>query len=129
MNKELINVDNYLKIVKTILKGTPINVTSIHLIIRTVMEVVEGTPVKGSEQKTLALKILRQLFIDFTDDDLESTLINLLDNGAIGNLIDLIVDASKGKTDINKIVDTTATCCKFWIPRVSSHLRVRKVSK
>ena len=129
MNKELINVDNYLKIVKTILKGTPINVTSIHLIIRTVMEVVEGTPVKGSEQKTLALKILRQLFVDFTDDDLESTLINLLDNGAIGNLIDLIVDASKGKTDINKIVDTTATCCKFWIPRVSSHLRVRKISK
>lgn len=118
MNNELSNVDNYLKIVKTILKGTLINVTSIHLIIRTVMEVVEGTPVKGSEQKTLALKILRQLFIDFTDDDIESTLISLLDSGAIGNLIDLIVDASKGKTNINKIIDTTSTCCKFLLPRL-----------
>lgn len=115
--------DKYLKIVKDILKGTPINVTSVHLIIRTVMEVVEGTPVKGSEQKDLALKILRQLFIDFTDDDIESTLISLLDSGAIGNLIDLIVDASKGKTNINKIIDTTATCCKFWVPRL------RKFSK
>ena len=123
------NIDNYLEIVKNILKGTPINVTSIHLIIRTVMEVIEGTPVKGSEQKTLALKILRQLFIDFTDDDIESTLISLLDNGAIGNLIDLVVDASKGKTNINKIIDTTATCCKFWIPKISGRLRVRKVSK
>lgn len=123
------NIDNYLEIVKNILKGTPINVTSIHLIIRTVMEVVEGTPVKGSEQKTLALKILRQLFIDFTDDDIESTLISLLDSGAIGNLIDLVVDASKGKTNINKIIDTTATCCKFWIPRISGRLSVRKVSK
>lgn len=113
MNSESSNVDNYLKIVKNILKGTPINVTSIHLIIRTVMEVVEGTPVKGSAQKDLALKILRQLFIDFTDDDIESTLISLLDSGAIGNLTDLIVDASKGKTNINKIIDTTATCCKF----------------
>lgn len=129
MNNELSNVDSYLKIVKSILKGTPINVTSIHLIIRTVMEVVEDTPVKGSEQKTVALKILRQLFIDFTDDDIESTLISLLDSGAIGNLIDLIVDASKGKTNINKIIDTTVTCCKFWIPRVSGRLNVRKISK
>lgn len=129
MNNELSNVDNYLKIVKSILKGTPINVTSIHLIIKTVMEVVEGTPVKGSGQKTLALKILRQLFIDFTDDDIESTLISLLDSGAIGNLIDLIVDASKGKTNINKIIDTTTTCCKLWIPRISGRLRIRKVSK
>lgn len=118
MNNKLSHVDNYLKIVKTILKGTPIDVTSIHVIIRAVMEVVEGTPIKGSEQKTLALKILRQLFIDFTDDDLESILICLLDSGAIGNLIDLIVDASKGKTNINKIVDTAATCCKFWIQRI-----------
>ena len=126
MNNE---ITNYLTTVKTRLKGVSINVTSIHIIIRTVMEVVEGTPIKGSEQKTLSLKILRQLFIDFTDDDLESTLISLLDSGAIGNLIDLIVDASKGKTNINKIVDTTATCCKFWIPRVSGHLRIRKISK
>lgn len=129
MNNQLSHVTNCLKIIKTILKDTPINVTSIHLIIRTVMEVVEETPVKGSQQKTLAIKILRQLFIDFTDDDLESTLIGLLDSGAIGNLIDLIVDASKGKTNINNIIDTTATCCKFWIPRISGRLRIRNVSK
>ena len=126
MNSE---VNAYLKIVKNILYGTPINVKSVHLIIRTVMEVVEGTPVKGSEQKDLALKILRQLFIDFTDDDIESTLINLLDSGTIGNLIDLIVDASKGKINVNKIIDTTVTCCKFWIPRINGRLRVRKISK
>ena len=108
----------YLKVVKEMLKGTPINVTSIHLILKTVMEVVEGTPVKGSDQKTLTLKILRQLFIDFTDDDLESTLIGLLDSGAINNLIDLIVDASKGKMNINTVVKTTTVCCKFWIPRL-----------
>ena len=110
--------DVYLKVVKEMLKGTPINVTSIHLILKTVMEVVEGTPIKGSEQKTVALKILRQLFIDFTDDDLESTLIGLLDSGAINNLIDLIVDASKGKMNINTVVKTTKVCCKFWIPRL-----------
>ena len=122
MNKLEVESDKCLNIVKSLLKGTPIDVTSIHLIIKTVMEVIEGTPIKGSEQKTLALKILRQLFIDFTDDDIESTLITLLDSGAIGNLIDLIVDASKGKTNINKVIDTTATCCKFWYPRLSFKL-------
>ena len=111
------DVNIYLPLVKKLLEGTPINVQSIHLIIKTVIEVIEGSPIKGSEQKTLALKILRQLFIDFTDDDIESTLINLLDSGAIGNIIDLVIDASKGKINVNKIIDTTATCCKFWIPR------------
>ena len=124
MNNEFNNVDNYLKIVKTLLKSTPINVTNIHLIIRTVMEVIEATPIKGSKQKSLAIKILRQLC---TDDDLESTLIILLNSEAIGNLIDLIVDASKGKTNINKIVETS-TRCKF-LPRISSRLRVRNISK
>ena len=108
----------YLKVVKEMLKETPINVTSIHVIIKTVMEVVEGTPIKGSDQKTLALKILRQLFIDFTDDDLESTLIGLLDAGAISNIIDLIVDVSKGNMNINNVIKTTNGCCKFWIPRL-----------
>lgn len=112
------DIDIYYPIVHHALQGTPINVKSIHLIIRAVMEVIEGTPIKGSEQKDLALKILRQLFIDFTEDDTEKMLLALLDTDAIGNLIDLVVDASKNKIKVNKVIDTTATCFKFWIPRL-----------
>jgi hypothetical protein len=101
---------------KESLEGTPINVKSLHLIIKTTMEIIEDTPITGTEQKEIALKILRQLFIDFTDDDIESTLINLLDTGVIGNLIDLITDASKGKLNINKIVETSTSCIKFLVP-------------
>lgn len=101
---------------KDSLEGTSVNVKSLHLIIKMVMEIIEGTPIRGTEQKELAIKVLRQLFIDFTDDDIESTLIELLDAGVIGNLIDLITDASKGKLNINKIVKTSTSCIKFLIP-------------
>ena len=101
---------------KDSLEGTSVDVKSLHLIIKMVMEIIEGTPIRGTEQKELAVKVLRQLFIDFTDDDIESTLIGLLDTGVIGNLIDLITDASKGKLNINKIVKTSTSCIKFLIP-------------
>ena len=112
------DLDIYYPIVYHALQGTPINVKSIHLIIRVTMEVIEGTPIKGSEQKDLAVKILRQLFSGFTEDDTEKILPTLLDTGAIGNLIDLVVEASKNKIKVNKVIDATATCFKFWIPRL-----------
>lgn len=116
-------VNKYLPIIKESLEGTPINVVSIHLIIKTVMELIEGTEYKGAQQKQIALSILRQLFIDFTEDDVESILLGMIDAGVISNLIDLVSDASKGKLNINKTIDTTATCCKFWIPRLTKRLK------
>jgi hypothetical protein len=116
-------VNKYLPIIKESLEGTPINVVSIHLIIKTVMELLEGTEYKGAQQKQIALSILRQLFIDFTEDDVESILLGLIDAGVISSLIDLVSDASKGKLNINKTIDTTATCCKFWIPRLTRRLK------
>jgi hypothetical protein len=116
-------VNKYLPIIKESLEGTPINVVSIHLIIKTVMELIEGTEYKGAQQKQIALSILRQLFIDFTEDDVESILLGMIDAGVISNLIDLVSDASKGKLNINKTIDTTATCCKFWIPRLTRRLK------
>lgn len=116
-------VNKYLPIIKESLEGTPINVVSIHLIIKTVMELIEGTEYKGAQQKQIALSILRQLFIDFTEDDIESILLGMIDAGVISNLIDLVSDASKGKLNINKTIDTTATCCKFWIPRLRRRLK------
>ena len=90
--------------------------STLHLIIKYVMELVEQTPLKGSEQKEMALKLIRALIVDFTDAEDERVLLQLLDDGTIGNMIDLIVDATRGRLDINTAVQVTTGCLNRCLP-------------
>ncbi len=47
------------------------------------MELVEETPLKGSEQKEMALKLIRALIVDLTEGEDERVLIQLLDDGTL----------------------------------------------
>tara|TARA_B100000900_G_scaffold410457_2_gene428292 strand:- start:169 stop:588 length:420 start_codon:yes stop_codon:yes gene_type:complete len=90
--------------------------STLHLIIKYVMELVEQTPLKGSEQKELALKLIKALIIDLTNGEDERVLLELLNDGTIGNMIDLIVDATKGRLDINTAVQVTTGCLNRCLP-------------
>ena len=81
--------------------------STIALVIKYVMEIVEETPLKGVEQKELSIKLIREIIKDLTDGEDEKVLLKLLDDGTISNMIDLIVDATKGKLNINSIDDVT----------------------
>ena len=93
-----------------------IRTSTIHLLIKYVMEQVEETPVKGLEQKELGLKLIRHLIIDLTENEDEKVMLQLLDDGTVGNLIDLISDATKGKLNINTIVDVSTGCINSCVP-------------
>ena len=80
------------------------------------MELVEETPLKGSEQKEMALKLIRALIVDLTDGEDERVLIQLMDDGTIGNMIDLIVDATRGRLNVNSAVKVTTGCLNRCIP-------------
>merc|ERR1712086_56548 len=97
--------DDALILIKDKLSNITIRVSTIHLIIKYVMETVEKTPIKGTEQKDLALRLIRALIVDLTDKDDEKILIKLLDDGTISNMIDLIVDATRGRLNINRVVN------------------------
>ena len=90
--------------------------STLHLIIKYVMELVEQTPLKGSEQKEMALKLIKALIIDFTEGEDERVLLQLLDDGTIGNMIDLIVDATKGRLDVNTAIQVTTGCLNRCLP-------------
>tara|TARA_B110001450_G_scaffold73943_2_gene70345 strand:+ start:744 stop:1166 length:423 start_codon:yes stop_codon:yes gene_type:complete len=90
--------------------------STLYLIIKYVMEEVEKTPIKGPEQKEIALKLIKALIIDLTENEDEKVLLDLLNDGTIGNLIDLIVDVSKGKININKISSVSLGCFKRCYP-------------
>lgn len=90
--------------------------STLHLIIKYVMELVEQTPLKGSEQKEMALKLIKELIVDLTEGEDERVLIQLLNDGTIGNMIDLIVDATKGRLDINTALQVTTGCLNRCLP-------------
>tara|TARA_Y100000768_G_C23795572_1_gene594634 strand:- start:19 stop:423 length:405 start_codon:yes stop_codon:yes gene_type:complete len=90
--------------------------STLHLIIKYVMELVEQTPLKGSEQKELALKLINALIVDLTNGEDERVLLELLNDGTIGNMIDLIIDATKGRLDVNTAIQVTSGCLNRCLP-------------
>lgn len=103
-------------------KASVINIrpSTLHLILKYVMEEVETTPVKGAEQKEFALKLIKELIIDLTDKEDEETLLKLLNDGTISNMIDLIIDATKGKLNINTSITVATGCINTCIPYLFS---------
>ena len=112
--------DFTLQKVKEKVSAISITPSTLHLIIKYVMEEVEETPAKGAEQKEMALKLIRALVIDLTEGADEEVLLKLLDDNSISNLIDLIVDATKGKLNINAVTKVTSGCINKCIPYLFS---------
>ena len=95
-----------------------INPDTICDVLRFAMEVVEATQLKGAEQKTLVLKLVRQVVVEAPiSDEKEKLLLDLIDKGVLSGTVELSVMASKGEFDINKAIDIgkgcVATCCKL----------------
>ena len=100
------------------LGDTVISPGSFMLLVRYVMEVVEGKPIKGKAQKDLALDILN-LFIDesdFAEADKEMCR-TLVTSGAAGDTIDLIVDATQGNINVNAAASVAVGCLGTCIAR------------
>ena len=101
---------NLLAELKKNLNGISLSPLNMHTIIKDTMELIEVTPLKGSQQKNFALRLLRELFKEVTDGSEEAALLSLIDNGVVANIMDLIIDASKGKLNINTVTKTTQGC-------------------
>ena len=76
------------------------------------MEIVEASILKGKAQRVLVVKIVRKVVeLAPISDDKEKLLLDMIDEGIIGNVIDLVVAATKGELDINAMKDAAAACC------------------
>jgi|TARA_B110000483_G_scaffold242561_2_gene328779 hypothetical protein len=95
-----------------------INAGTIVKVLQLAMEVVETTPVKGAEQKELAIKLVRQAIVDAPiADEKEKLLLDIIEQGVLGNTLDLVIMASKGELDVNAIVDVATGCCASFMKR------------
>jgi hypothetical protein len=80
------------------------------------MMIVEKTDAKSSDEKKSACLLLIKEISDMMPDDNHLKLMTqtLLKEGLMGDIIDLVVDASKNKLDINRrnIITATLRCFK-----------------
>jgi hypothetical protein len=82
------------------------------------MEVVELTTLKGEAQKVLCVKLIRDIIVEAPiTDEKEKFLLDMIDNGTVGNTIDLIVGASRGEIDINTVTQVGTNCCLAFMKR------------
>ena len=119
-SNKLIIYNAILETLKEKVSNISIRPSTLYLIIKYVMEEIENTPTKGVEQKEMALKLIRELIIDFAEGEDDKVLLQLLDDNTIGSMIDLIVDASKGKLNINAISNVGAGIFNNCIPFLCS---------
>ena len=103
-----------------------IKTTTLPEIIKEAMQIVEKTTIKGTKQREFVIKVLRKLFESLTDNDEEKLLLQLIDNGTVSNMIDLIVDATKGRLDINVAVKTTSNLLLLCIPYITKRCNKKK---
>jgi len=97
------------KIAKLKTKHVVFSLKSIIDVVKYVMEVVENITSKTlkGKKKYIALFIIKCLIQDAPlSDDIESMLLNVLENGLIEETINSIVEATKGKLQINHIVSS-----------------------
>lgn len=96
------------------LKERNIEVSSktITQIVKIAMEIVEATKLKGKEQKVLVERIVRKIVIEAPlEESKKSIVISMLDEGIVGDVIDLVVSATKGELDINSVEKVATGCC------------------
>jgi len=101
-NKKTIDVIKY-KLINKISQYVYIDNKVLLSLLTYAMELMEQTEIKGSLQKDLVIKILNEVIeinFEHTENPLKLQLIEFL-NYEASNIIDLIVDASKGKININ----------------------------
>lgn len=76
-----------------------------------VMELVEDTDVKGKSQKDLVIHVVNEIINESQLADEEKKLyLTILNSNNTSNTIDLIVDASKGNLNLNKVKKTAFSC-------------------
>ena len=106
--------DTSLKKLNSVLasKGIEINSKTITTVIKISMEIVEATSLKGEEQKKLVEKLVRKVVKDAPiADEKEKLLLDMIDEGVVGDVVDLVVAATRGEIDVNAVEQVAVGCC------------------
>lgn len=91
--------------------GIKLSPTTVMSVLRLAMEAVEGSPIKGADQKDLAVKVVLEIAnsVGLPADQL-AVITALVDGGFVSDTIDLVIAASQGKLNVNQVVEVAQGC-------------------
>jgi len=84
-------------------------------LLRIAMTIVEQTKETGSNKKIFVVKLLTDIFINDTSSVLgehKLEALSLISGNVVSDAIDFVIDASKGKLNVNKIEDVAGNVAK-----------------
>jgi hypothetical protein len=89
--------------------------STLHILIKYVIEEIETMPVKGVFQKQLALRLINDLINNMADDNPDKQILrSLYESESISHTIELVVSASKGQININHVESCVCSCIKAY---------------
>ena len=109
---KIIEITNKLtQTLEIMINSKDLDINRLTLLISNSMELVEKYPeLSGIEKKKIVLDVLKQIIINkVKNEDQKITLLQFLDE-IIPDMIDLIIDATKGKLDINNVSHIAVGC-------------------
>tara|TARA_Y100000389_G_C17179856_1_gene373417 strand:+ start:69 stop:500 length:432 start_codon:yes stop_codon:yes gene_type:complete len=115
---EIQDLNNYDTEYKSLLKKIQhIQVSSqnLMLVLEYIIEIVEKIQnLKGNKKKGLAILLIKRIVENAEIDEEDRKLcMTMIDNGIVGDTIDLVINAINGKLDFDDIVETGSRCCMF----------------
>ena len=131
---KIITINDEIIVIKDNLKkklgNTKISISTLHIVIKECIELMDKLNIPGSEKKKHAIIIIKALLSDYVEDqDQLEILIKIIDEQLIENTIDLIIDSSKGKLDINsKKRETVIIGCATFLTEIINCI-CKKLSK
>jgi hypothetical protein len=76
------------------------------------MQAMESTKLKGVEKRDAVIRIVRQAVIDAPiPDATEALLLEMVEDGIVGSVIDIVVSAARGELHLNASLDVGKILC------------------
>tara|TARA_B100000900_G_C20548266_1_gene703573 strand:- start:117 stop:554 length:438 start_codon:yes stop_codon:yes gene_type:complete len=120
MTEQIQNMNNYDKEYNDLmLKIQHIKVSSqnLMLVLEYVIEIVEKIKnLKGNKKKGLAILLIKKVVENSEMDEEDRKLcMAMINNGIVGDTIDLVINAVNGKLDFDDVIETGNKCCLFLV--------------
>ena len=87
------------------------------LVLEYVIEIVEKIKnLKGNRKKGLAILLIKKVVENSEMDEEDRKLcMAMINNGIVGDAVDLVINAVNGKLDFDDVIETGSRCCLFLV--------------
>lgn len=93
--------------------GIKLSPKTVMSVLQLAMEAVEGSPIKGADQKDLAIKVVMEIAqLSGLPEDQLTIITTLVDGGFVSDTIDLVIAATQGNLNVNQVTEVAQGCFK-----------------